>query len=304
MTAGRYLFHNKGGLILYLLQQIINGLCQGSIYALMAIGYTMIYGVVGLVSFCYGEIVMVGAFGAYYAFLYSGQLIPGILFGFACAAFLGIFLHKLCYERFLDSPRHISMICTVGFSMLVKNLAQIFFGSVPQPTPTVFDNVSYNFAGLTISKLQIIIMCVVIIFVIAFTFFLNKTRAGLKLRAVSQDKKASALVGIDVKKTTLFGSCLGCALGGVAGTLLAIYYTSVYPTMGAIVGNKALSATVLGGLVSISGSAMGGLVIGVLENIGIMFIPTGLRDVIAFVFLVLVLIFKPQGLFAKRRISR
>lgn len=289
---------------MYLLQQIVNGLCQGSIYALMAIGYTMIYGVIGLVSFSYGEVVMIGGFGAYYVFLLTGNLMYGIISGFLSSAVLGIFLYKLCYERFLEAPRHISMICTVGFSMLVKNLAQICFGSEVKPTPPVFENITYNIMGLKISNLQFIIMGVVIVFALGFSLFLSKTRTGMMLRSVSQSKKASALVGIDVKKTTLYGNCVGCALGGVAGTLLAIYYSSVVPTMGMIVGNKALSATVLGGLVSISGSAWGGLVIGVLENVGIMFIPTGLRDVISFIFLVVVLIFCPKGLFVKRRAKR
>ncbi|MEG0272841.1 MAG: branched-chain amino acid ABC transporter permease [Hydrogenoanaerobacterium sp.] len=286
--------------LFYLLQQILNGLCQGSIYALMAIGYTMIYGVVGLVSFNYGETVMIGAFGSYYAFLATGNFFVGILFGAICSAVLGIFVYKLCYERFLDSPPHISMVCTIGFSMLAKNLAQIAFGSDVKPLPEVFKIQSYTFWGFRISNLQLVIMGCVVLSTALFTIFLNYSRTGTKLRAVSQDRRAAALVGINVRQTTLMGNCIGCALGGIAGVMLGLYYTTVVPTMGSTIGLKALISTILGGLSSISGAALSGLTLGVLENVGIAFIDTGLRDAVAFVFLVLVLVFKPQGLFAKK----
>ncbi len=284
----------------YALQQLMNGICQGSIYALMAIGYTMIYGVVGLVSFSYGELVMIGGFGAYYTFVYSGNFFLGVIGGFMASAVWGIVLYILCYKRFLEAPRHISMICTFAFSMMTKNLAQIVFGSEPKAVPSVFENVTYTILGIRITTLQMIIISVVIVFAICFTLFLTKTRAGTMLRAVSQNKKASALMGINVQRTVLIGNGIGCALGGVAGVLLILYYASCYPNLGQLVGNKALTSTVLGGLVSIAGSALGGLSIGILENLGIMFIPVGFRDVITFIFLVIVLIFRPKGLFVRK----
>ena len=132
------------------------------------------------------------------------------------------------------------------------------------------------------------------------SIFLNRTRTGMTLRSVSQDKKAAALVGIDVERSTLTGNVLGCALGGVGGVLLGIYYGTIVPTMGGAVGMKAFSASVLGGLTDVAGAAIGGLLIGICENIGIMFMTTGLRDAIAFVFLILVLLVKPQGLFGRK----
>jgi branched-chain amino acid transport system permease protein len=267
----------------------------------MAIGYTMIYGIVGLVTFNYGETVMIGTFGAFYCFIFTGNFFIGLIGGFATSAVLGILIHKICYERFLDAPRHVSLICTIGFAMMIKSIAQILFGSEVKPMPQVFRVTAYEIRGLRITNLQLIIIGVVIVFCVILTVFLNKTRTGTMLRAVSQDRKAAALMGINVKATTLIGNCAGCALGGVAGALLGLYYTTVVPTMGEIVGLKAFAATVIGGLTRITSSALGGLSIGILENVGIILIPTGLRDVIAFVFIVIVLIFRPQGLFMKRR---
>lgn len=286
---------------MYVLQQIINGLCQGSIYALMAIGYTMIFGVVGLVSFSYGETVMIGAFASLYIFMFTGNLVLGLVGGFLAAAVLGFFGYKICVEHFLTSPRYISMICTVSFSMFVRNLAQNIFGEEVKPVPEIIPVQSYEFAGgLRITNMQLIVMGVVIIAVIILSIFLNKTRAGTMLRAVSQDRTASALVGINVKRTTMLGNCLGSALGGVGGVLLGLYYTTVVATIGSTVGLKSIISTVLGGLNSIAGSASSAVIVGVLENMGVMIIPTGLKDVIAFAFLVIVLLVKPQGLFARR----
>lgn len=287
---------------MYILQQLINGLCQGSIYALMAIGYTVNFGVVGLVSFSYGETVMVGAFGAYYVFKYTNNFFLGIAVGFLCGGLLGLVHYKVCVEKFFNSPRNISMICTVAFSMLIKNLAQNFFGEETKPMGDVFKIESYHFfGGLMITNIQIIVITVVIVTAIALTIFLNKTRVGTMLRAVSQDRKASSLVGINVKRTTMLGNCLGSALGGISGVLLGIYYATIVATMGSTVGLKSIISTVLGGLNSIVGSAASAVLIGVLENIGIIFINTGLRDIISFLFLVVVLIFSPQGLFIKRK---
>lgn len=287
---------------MYLLEQILNGLCQGSIYALMAIGYTMIYGVVGLVTFSYGEVVMLGAFSAFYiSTAFGSNIVLGSIVGFVGAGLIGIVIHKVCYEKFLDAPKHIALLCTIGMSMLLKNLAQIIFGSQVKAMPEVIVSKNIEFLGLRVTNLQIIILAVVIILSISLSLFLSRTKGGMMLRAVSQDKKAASLVGINVKRTTMLGNCIGCGLGGVAGVLLGIYYGTIVPTMGGMVGLKAMSACVLGGLTNIPGAAIGGLTIGVLENLGIMVFSSGYRDMFAFIFLVIVLLFCPQGLFIKRK---
>ncbi len=292
----------------YFLSQLMNGLCQGAIYALMAIGYSVIVGVVGMVTFTYGEIMMLGAYSAYYVFL----LVGGNLWLMIPAAFLGSFLvgmvvYKVCYERFFNAPRHISLLCTIGFSILVKNLAQIVFGPDTKPLQGVIDNTIYTInifgAQIQIKLLQIIIITLVIVFALALTLFFNKTKWGVMLRAVSQNREASYLVGINVKRVTMMGNCIGCAFGGIAGILLAINYFVVYPTMGSAYSIKAFSSSVLGGLVDLRFSALGGLSIGVIENLGISFSSASFRDIFAFGFLILVLIVRPQG-FASKKGSR
>jgi len=290
---------------MYILEQLINGVCQGVIYALMAIGYSLIAGVTGLVTFTYGEVVMVGAFTSYYCFSLLGvSIIPAMLFGFVAACILGIVIHKVCYERFLDSPKYISLICTIGMSMLIRNLAQIVFGTETKGMPKIFGNGFIELGLIRISYLQILILGVVIVLSLTLTFFFVKTKSGMTLRSVSQDRKAAAFVGVNVRSTTLIGNSIGCGLGGIAGVLLALYYSNVSPIMGGTIGLKAFSSAVLGGLDNVAGAAGGGLLIGVCENLGIMFMSTGLRDVIAFTFLIIVLLVKPQGLFGRKGVIK
>lgn len=289
----------------YILNQLLNGLCQGSIYALMAIGYSVIVGVVGMVTFTYGEIMMIGAFAAYYIFNGIGNNLPlAILAAFAGSFAVGIVVYKLCYERFFNAPRHISLLCTIGISMLIKNLAQIVFGPDTKPVLNIIDNKTFTIhifgAALNIKLLQIMIIVLVIIFAFALTLFFNKTRWGIALRAVSQNKDAAYLMGINVKRTAMLGNCIGCGFGGIAGILLAIYYYSVSATMGSSYSMKAFAAAVLGGLVDIRFAALGGLCIGVIENLGIVFTSATFRDVFAFAFLILVLIIRPQGFASKK----
>ncbi len=287
----------------YILIQFVNGLCQGSIYALMAIGYASIVGVTGLVTFAYGEVMMIGAFAAYYTFQYfADQLLVGILASFAAAACMGFLVYKICYERFFDKPRHISLICTIGFSMLVKNLAQILFGANTKAMPSVIQNFFLDIGPVRINAVQLIIVATVIGLSGALYLLFNKTQAGIRLRAVNQSRQAAALVGINVKRTILFGNCLGCGIGGTAGMLLAIYYQSLSPTIGSTFGNKAFASAVAGGMTSIPWAAGGGVLIGVIENIGTAFLPNSYRDVFAFVFLFIVLLLRPEGLSKKEGI--
>lgn len=285
----------------YYISQLINGLAQGSIYALMAIGYSVVVGVVGLVTFTHGEVIMLGAFASYFAFLMSGNnLLIGIIASFAASALIGVFVYKVCYERFFDAPRHISLICTIGVSMLLRNLAQIIFGPNNKPLLDIIPNRFYGIDAVGVTMVQLIVIATVISLSLILFLFFNKTRYGVMLRAVSQDKKAAALVGIDVKGTSLIGNCIGCGLGGVAGMLLAIYYQTLVATMGGSAGMKAFSSSVLGGMTDVPSAALGGLVLGVIENLGITVTSASFRDIFAFIFLVLVLLIKPEG-FARKK---
>lgn len=281
---------------------IINGLCQGSIYALIAIGYTLIFGVTGLVTFCFGEVVMFGGFAGYYIFQLMGTNVPVAALGaFLLASLVGVFVHKLCYERFLTAPRHISLLCTIGMSTLLRNAAQLLFGTATKSMPTILAGQNIHIFGVRVSMLQLLIMGIVVFLSIFLSLFLNKTKIGAMLRCVKQDRTAAALMGIDASRITMIGNCIGSALGGVAGLLYCISYTSVYPTLGVSIGRIGFSAAVLGGMVSIPWAAAGGIIIGVLENLSIAWMPASLRTGVAYVFLIIVLIFLPQGVNSKGR---
>lgn len=289
----------------YILEQLLNGICQGSIYALFAIGYTIIVGVVGLVTFTHGEVIMIGAFSALFATTLGGSnILLTIMISFLGSGLVGIVIHKVCYEKFLDSPRYIPLICTIGMSMLIKNTVQIAFGSETKAMPEVIPPGGFRFGEYLLTNVQITVIAVVVVLCLTLTIFLNKTKQGVILRAVSQDRKGAALVGIDVKGATLLGNLIGCGIGGVGGMLYALYYGSLSASMGGSASMKAFSASVLGGLVDTPASAIGGLLIGILENFGIALFSSSLRDMIAFVFLIIVLLFFPKGLriqFRRRR---
>ncbi len=287
------------------INQLINGICQGAIYAMMAIGYSVIVGVVGVVTFTYGEIMMIGAFSAFYSFqIFGDNIFIAILAAFTGSFLIGIVVYKVCYERFFKAPRHISLLCTIGFSILLKNLAQIVFGPEIKPVVNVVENKSFSLplgdGTVEIRLIQVVIIVLVIFFAGALTLFFNKTRYGVALRAVSQDKDASYLMGIDVKKTALIGNSIGCGFGGIAGILLSLYYYMVIATMGQTTSMKAFASSVLGGLVDVRMSALGGLCLGIIENLGIAVSSSQFRDVFAFGFLILVLIIRPQGFASKK----
>ena len=284
----------------YVLNQIINGICQGAIYALMAIGYSVVVGVVGMVTFTHGEVIMIGSFAAYYIFLAVGKnLLLGFIASFAASWVLGIFVYKICYERFFSAPRHISLLCTIGFSIFIKNLAQIVFGPNQKPMLEIITPRFYSLGSVRISQLQIIIIVTVVVLAGSLSMFFNKTKFGIMLKAVSQDKNAAYLMGINVKRVAMLGNCLGCGLGGIGGLLLAIYYQMVLATMGGTMGMKAFASSVLGGLTDVRFSALGGMIIGIVENVGITVSSASFRDIFAFGFLILVLVIKPQGFSSK-----
>lgn len=287
----------------YFLNQLINGLCQGAIYALMAIGYSVVVGVVGMVTFTHGEVIMIGAFASFYAFeMFGNNLLIGAAAAFAASWLIGMFVYKVCYERFFNAPRHISLLCTIGVSILIKNLAQILFGPNQKPMLNVVRNSIYSVGYVNVSTVQMVIIVVVVFLAGLLSFFFNRTRWGIALRAVSQDKSAAYLVGINVRRTAMVGSCIGCGLGGIAGMLLSIYYQTLNATMGGPLGMKAFSSSVLGGLTDTRYSAIGGLCIGIIENLGITISSASFRDIFAFGFLILVLLIRPGGFVPKVKV--
>lgn len=287
----------------YVFEQLLNGICQGSIYALFAIGFALIVGVVGLPTFTHGEIIMIGAYAAYYCSgLLTGNLLVNLVMSFVISGIVGILVCVICYNHFLDAPHHISLICTLALGTLIKTLVQNLLGSETK----VYHSQSLPVGGIEIGGIQIgyvqlTVIGVVILLCIALTVVLRGTEMGRALRAVSQDKTAASLMGIDIRRTILLGNVLGCGIGGVGGALYALYYTTFSPTIGLSACMKAFSSAVFGGMTDIASSALGGTLLGILENIGIIWIPSSMRDLICFLFLILVLIFLPQGLQSRRK---
>ncbi|MDR0552020.1 MAG: branched-chain amino acid ABC transporter permease [Spirochaetaceae bacterium] len=281
----------------YVLEQIINGFCQGSIFALFAIGFALIAGVTGLATFTHGEVVMTGAFTVYYFSRYiSSNLFLNIIIVFFITGLLGIVIHKICYERFFNAPHYIPLVCTIAMSMILKNLVQIFLGSETKAMPQTGVPGFISLGTIRINWIQITVICVVVFLCAALWFFLNKTTPGRILRAVSNDKTAAALAGINVGRATLLGNVIGCGIGGMGGALYAFYYSTFSPVMGLSISMKAFSSAVLGGMTGIASSAAGGVIIGIFENLGVMLFSSSLRDLVAFVFLIVVLLFMPEGL--------
>ena len=278
----------------YFLNHLINGLCQGAVYALMAIGYSVVVGVVGMVTFTHGEVIMIGSFAAFYTFeLCGNNIVLGIISSFIASWLIGILVYKICYENFFTAPRHISL----------KNLAQIVFGPNQKPMLDVIAPRFFKIGTVQISQVQLLIMITVILLAAALSFLFSRTKFGIKLKAVSQDKTASYMMGINVKRMAMLGNCLGCGLGGIAGLLSSIYYQMLQATMGGSMGMKAFSSSVLGGLTDVRFSALGGLSIGIIENFGIMISSASFRDIFAFGFLIAVLIIKPTGFVSKRGVK-
>ncbi|HHW14860.1 MAG TPA: branched-chain amino acid ABC transporter permease [Firmicutes bacterium] len=284
-----------------LLQQLLNGITQGSIYALMAIGFSVVLGIVGLVTFVHGEVIMIGAFAGFYAItLFHANVVVALLAGFAASWVLGSIIERVAYRPFRRSPEHIALICTIGASIILKNLGQAVFGTETQLVPDLFGDRFFMLGGLRVTFLQAAVLATVVAMCVLLQQLLYRTRLGISLRAVSMDKDAAALLGVNINRAISIGNSVGCALGGVAGVLLGMYYNSVNPVMGAEAGMKAFAAAVLGGLTSIPGAALGGLLLGIFENMGVALFSSGYRDIIAFLILISVLLVRPSGILGRR----
>jgi len=285
---------------LFYLQQIINGIAQGSIYALTAIGYAIILGIVNIPSFVHGDVMMIGAFAGYYSvLLFPDNLLLVFIIVFAATWVLGIIVDMVCYRRFRNSPRQVMLICTVGFSIFLKSSSQVIFGTRQKLIPNILGNNFFALGEIRITFVQIFIVSVVIFTVFLLQLLLYRTKIGLSVRAVSMHKSASALVGINVNQAMRFGNCLGCALGGIAGILLGVYYNAVHPLMGGNAAMKAFIAVIFGGI-NIPGAALGGLLLGIFENMGVSFFGSGYRDIVGYVILIIVLLIKPSGLLGRK----
>jgi branched-chain amino acid transport system permease protein len=293
------------------LQQIVNGLSQGSIYALIALGYTMVYGVLRFINFAHGDVFMVGAFSGMYLHRWMAPS-PGVAGTLAvlagsmilCAA-LGVIIEKLAYRPLRDRPRLIVLITAIGVSLFLEYTAQLIFGPNRQPFPDLIQTrLLHDVGGLAIRNTQVVVLTITILLLIGLTFVVMKTRVGLAMRALSFNPTAAALMGVNTDVVISFTFALGSALAAAGGVFSCMLYPQVQPFMGVAVGLKAFVAAVLGGIGNIPGAALGGLIIGVVETMVVAYsseigISSGYRDAVAFVILILILLFKPSGLLGR-----
>jgi len=289
-----------------LLQQIINGLTLGIIYALVAVGYSLVFGILRLINFSHGSVY---AFGAHMAMVFIGfnfGLVPSLVASLALTGLLGILIDKIGLEplRKKKSKGISSLITTIGISYIIQNMLMIVFGSQTKFFPKLFDYGNFTLAGTVVGVRQVIIFAVALALLGLLTFVVNGTKIGLAMRAIEQNQKASHLMGIKVNSVITFTFFLGGASAAIAGTLIAGYYQMVYPSMGVMVGLKAFAAAVLGGIGILYGSILGGLFIGVSETFAATYLGGSYRDAIAFLILIIVLLIRPSGLFGKKAITK
>ena len=291
------------------LQQLLNGLSLGAIYALIALGYTMVYGVLRFINFAHSDVFMVGAFIGYYA----GQIVPagtvagGLLVLVAamlgCAA-LGITIERLAYRPLRGAPTLNVLITAIGVSLLLEYSGQVFFGAAPRMFPPVFPMRNFQVGGLVLSTNQLIVILVAVLLMIGLELIVHRTKIGTAMRAVSLNPKAAQLVGINIDVVISFTFGLGSALAGAGGILYALNYPSIEPLMGVMPGLKAFVAAVLGGIGNIPGAALGGLLLGTVETFVSGSQWSTYKDAIAFAILIVILLFRPAGLLGRATVEK
>ena len=303
-----------------LLQQILNGLILGSLYAMVALGYTMVYGILELINFAHGEIVMLGAMVAVTVLAVLAALgvpVPLALLAALAAAVAvcvstGVLVERVAYRPLRNAPRLAPLITAIGVSIILQNLAMIIWGRQYLSFPPVLDIQIYEFAGATITNVQILIVAVAAVTMGGLLLLVQRTRLGRAMRATAHNREVAGLMGVNVNRVIAATFAVGSALAAVAGLLIAAYYGIAHYNMGFILGLKAFSAAVLGGIGNIPGALLGGLLLGVIESLGAGYIGdlTGgflgshYQDIFAFFIRILVLVFRPSGLLGERVADR
>lgn len=285
-----------------IIEQLLNGLRTGSIYALIALGYTMVYGIAKMINFAHGDIIMVGAYTLFLGIGTLGLPVPAaILLAVIVCAVFGVTIERIAYKPLRKAPSLTVLITAIGVSYFLQSAALLIFSATPIPFKSIINVPSIQVGGITISGITIVTLAVTSVIMIALTLFINKTKTGNAMRAVSEDKGAAELMGINVNGTVSLTFAIGSGLAAVAGVLFVCQYQSILPTLGALPGIKAFVAAVFGGIGSIPGAMLGGILLGIIESMSKAYISTQLADAIVFGVLVIVLLVKPSGLLGKRK---
>lgn len=283
------------------LQQLINGISLGSIYALIALGYTMVYGIVKLINFAHGDVYMVGAYLGFFATSMLGWgFLPALVMSMVVCAILGVVIEKLAYKPLRNAPRIAALITAIGVSLFLEYGTMIIVTPQVRTFPQVLSEVQWKIMGnLTMTNRQVIILAVTVILMLLLQYIVHKTMIGKAMRAVSHDQQAARLMGINVDNTISATFAIGSALAAAAGVLVGIYYNAISPLMGIMPGLKAFVAAVLGGIGIIPGAMTGGFLLGIVEAMVSGYGKSLYRDPVAFIILIIILIVKPAGLFGK-----
>lgn len=280
---------------------LINGLSLGAVYALIALGYTMVYGIAKMLNFAHGDIIMVGSFVIYYIIGHTGSPWIAILLSIVFCIIVGVTIEQVAYKPLRGASSLAVLITAIGVSYLLQSLAQLIFGATPVPVH-IFDFNSIEIGGITIKVYSIITLITATIIMIALTVFINKSKTGRAMLAVSEDRGAAQLMGINVNKTISITFAIGSALAAVASVFYLLIAPVTSPTLGAMPGIKAFVAAVLGGIGSIPGAAVGGLILGIVEQFALKNeVLAPYADAIAFSILIIVLLVKPTGILGKKK---
>jgi len=297
----------------YFIQQTVNGLTLGSIYGMIAIGYTMVYGIIGMINFAHGDVFMLGAFAALIAYLILAAIFASVPVALALLVMMAVAIvmtslwnwtiERIAYRPLRGSFRLAPLITAIGMSIVLSNFIQVTQGPRNKPIAPMVSKV-YDVGGISISLKQILIVVITIVMMTVFWFIVNRTSLGRAQRATEQDRKMAALLGVDVDRTISITFVMGAALAGVAGTMFLMYYGVTVFSDGFIPGVKAFTAAVLGGIGSLPGALLGGLLIGLIESLWSAYFSIDYKDVATFSILAVVLIFKPSGILGRPEIEK
>lgn len=285
-----------------IIEQILNGLRSGSIYALIALGYTMVYGIAKMINFAHGDIIMVGAYALYVGLaILHLPVVGAVLLSLVACTLFGVIIERVAYKPLRSAPPLAVLITAIGVSFLLQSVSLLIFGATPIPQESIIKYAGFSIGNISVSGITVVTLVVTTICMATLTWFIHKTKLGSAMRAVSEDKGAAELMGIDVNKTISLTFAIGSALASIAGILYVCQYQSLRPTLGAMPGIKAFVAAVLGGIGSVPGAMLGGIILGLIESLSKAYLSTELSDAIVFGILVLVLLIKPSGLLGKIR---
>ncbi|WP_373998272.1 branched-chain amino acid ABC transporter permease [Bdellovibrio bacteriovorus] len=295
------------------IQHIINGISLGSIYALIALGYTMVYGILKMINFAHSDVYMVGAFAAYYFARWIGiennpgisSLITLLIVSMICCSILGLVIERLAYRPLRNAPKLNILITAIGVSLFLEYSGQVVFGADPKVFPSVInDFVLFNIGNVELKSFDVTVLVVSIIAMLALNFLIFKTKIGRAMRAVSSNASVASLLGVNPDRIIAFTFVVGSSLAGVGSVLVGMKYPKIDPLMGMMIGMKAFVAAVLGGIGNLGGAVLGALIMGLSEEMVVAYLSSTYRDALAFGILIVILIFKPAGLLGKYSVEK